>query len=265
LISSPDLKYSYTYLRDVSLPSRVAAGDEARRFFNQTSVEKQQYTIRDHPEAGYRNIKNKEIYMLREAKYFPACAKLVEELHALSKQCLQTIAATLQWDPSVLLNLIEVNTLPESGYSDSCLGLNHYSADDDSYGPILGQEHEDLGLLTLVCHTGVSALEIYDFVNDGGWMDVEAAQTSADVIVMVGETLSKISNRCYLPATHRVRRPKTMRTSIVYQLRCRKDAVLDSQLFESAITGRFCKPFCISGADYLLAEKEVRASISGSY
>ncbi len=262
----PELRYGYAYAHNVDLPSLCAAREEAETFFQQSITHKQQYTNAVYPEYGYRAIQNKQQVMLRDRLSFPHNVALAEELHQLAIQYLQQISHEMQWDPAVLLNLITPTAFPETGLTASCMRLNHYKAENDQNAdPILSAVHEDLVLLTFVCPTNVPGLEIYDFVGDGEWLDVEAQQNPQDVIVMAGEVLAKISNNYYLPASHRVRRPNQDRTSLVYQLRPRDDVILDSKLLTSPITGDFKQPFQISGQAYLKKERAKRISVNESY
>lgn len=71
------------------------------------------------------------------------------------------------------------------------------------------------------------------------------------MLLMAGESLSLISNGYYIPASHRVRTPKSSRLAINYHLRMKNGAVIDSNLLTSAMTGKFPKPFCMTANEFL--------------
>lgn len=158
-----------------------------------------------------------------------------------------------------------MHAFPENGYSHSLLRINNYtikpSIDDEIFSE---QPHQDLGLLTLVCPTDAPALQIYDYL-DLIWKNVEDNRENNVLIVMVGESLSTITNNYYLPATHQVSRPLKNRLSLVYHLRLRNSAILDSRLFESDITQKFSKPFYMTGEEYLKLETTNRISVNNTY
>lgn len=259
-----DLKYSYSFLKFKNISNLNSAKREAEKFFAQSEFEKFQFKQYDHPEIGYRKIHNKELYMLREKTKFPACAALAENLHQTCKKILENIAITLNLNPAVFLDLIDTNALPEKGYGNSLLRLNNYKIESCADDEILSEPHQDLGLLTLVCPTDVPALQIFDYI-DLEWKNVEKNRKHNELIVMVGESLSTITNNYYLPATHQVAKPLNHRLSLVYHLRLRNDAILDSRLFESNITQKFSKPFYMTGEDYLKFEATNRISVNQTF
>lgn len=259
-----DLKYSYDFTKLKCTSSFMSAKREAENFFAKSESEKLKFKQYDHPEIGYRTIRNKELYMLREKTTFPACANLAENLHQISKKILEHIALTLNLNPVLFLDLIDVHAFPEKGYSHSLLRINNYIIQSSIGDEIFSEPHQDLGLLTLVCPTDEPALQIYDYL-DLAWKNVEENRENNDLIAMVGESLSTITNNYYLPATHQVSRPLKNRMSLVYHLRLRNDAILDSRLFESDITQKFSKPFYMTGADYLKLEAMNRISVNKTY
>lgn len=286
-----DLKYGHTILSGVAPTFLSAARQNIQLYFSQPIDYKNQHVRTNQRELGYRNLGHKELFIVRERALpseLTVCAELASALHQLSLRCLELIAAELQLDAARLFDLVDTDGLPANGVSSSLLRILNYATvssplQSDRWIPAsvgmthngvtqldlnttpASDIHEDLGLLTLICHTGVPALEIYDFRTDQGWLDIETLQQPDDIIVMAGESLSLISNAYYLPATHRVRTPAQPRLSILYQLRCKQDAVLDSRRFETAVTGKFSKPFCMSGGEFLEKEISKRKSVSGSY
>jgi len=253
-------------LRDVLPGSYYSVLQPIRRYFLQNAAYKKQHHYLERDELGYRDLKHKEMFFIRNKqlpKELSVCAALIENLHVLSLECLRAISAELQLNDKNLLSVVDNEAVPETTCSSSILRVIYYRA--GMVNASACDIHQDLGLLTLLCPTNIPALEIYDHVADKGWMDIELAQGADDVIVMAGESLSLISNGYYLPATHRVRVPEEPRLSIFYQLRFKQDAIIDSQQFETAVTGKFAKPFCFTGAEFLHKEIKVRRSVNGSY
>ncbi|PIZ05055.1 MAG: hypothetical protein COY58_01310 [Gammaproteobacteria bacterium CG_4_10_14_0_8_um_filter_38_16] len=259
-----NLKYSFEFAELIDLNVMTAASAEAKIFFEKTESEKLFFVKKDYYDAGYRSIKNKELYMLRHKNEFSACSILAESLHELCKKILCNVACELKLAPSLFLDLIDETAIPKTGYGNSLMRLNHYKAQPGNREDILSEAHQDLGVLTLICPVETPALEIYDYLKYD-WVDVETHQEKNKIIIMVGESLSTITNHYYLPATHRVLCPTQNRTSLVYHLRFRNDAILDSKLFESEVTGKFHKPFRMTGEAYLKSETSVRKSVNGSY
>lgn len=263
-----NLKYGHAILQGVAPSLLTEAKRDIQTYFSQHANYKNQHVSTEHHELGYRNLGHKEVFMVRE-RNLPAelaiCQALASALHQLSLRCLDFIANELQINSTTLRNLVEVDMVPANGCSASLLRLLNYSGVAKDTISVAGDAHEDLGLLTLVCYTGVPALEIYDFRHDQGWLDIETLQNPDDIIVMTGESLSLLSNGYYLPATHRVRATTKPRLAILYQLRFKQDALLDSQQFETVVTDKFKKPFCITGKAFLEKEIALRQSVHGSY
>lgn len=259
-----DLKLGHTILRDSLFDDLQKARQSAVNFFALDSAYKNQFIRTDHLELGYRDISAKEMFLIRDAMVPPelsACVELAKTFHQLSCVCSDLISEELQMDANLLRNLIDTQAFPNNSLSSSVLRIIHYRADYDLPTDI----HEDLGLLTFVTHTGVPALEIYDFKNDLGWVDVEAQQNETDVIVMAGESLSFVSNGYYIPAPHRVRKPTRTRIAINYHLRLKQDVILDSNDLTTAVTGKFSKPFHLTAGEFLNREIQLRSSVNGSY
>ena len=97
------------------------------------------------------------------------------------------------------------------------------------------------------------------------WINAEKQSKTYDAIIMIGETLSQLSNGYLLPATHRVRTLLTSRISLVYQLRADPDALLDSTIFTNSKIGTHSKPFKLTGAEFYNKEIQGRTSVNGSY
>jgi 2OG-Fe(II) oxygenase superfamily len=261
------LKFGHTILRDALPHAYYPSLRSIHDFFQQSHAYKNQYVQQNDLELGYRHLHHKEMFFIRD-HHLPSellpCAELLTQLHQLSLECLKIIAQELAWPEKSLIEIVDTESLCKEKLASSILRLIYYHASDKQLQHAC-QIHQDLGLLTLICPTHVPALEIYDFVEDRGWLDIELLQGADDVIVMAGESLSLISNGYFLPATHRVRVPEKPRLSIFYQLRFKHDAVIESHQFETSVTGGFAKPFCLTGAEFLKNEINMRSSVNGSY
>lgn len=261
------LRYGFTIIPSEAPPSLFSARSSIQSYFHQPENYKKLHQRIDHAELGYRDLMHKETFMVRES-HLPnellPCLPLANDLHHIGLQCLRTISKELQWDENLLSNLVDVCAIPTVGIAHSVLRLIHYRKSHSILNPACNI-HQDLGLLTLVCFTGVPALEVYDYTHHTEWIDLELNQGKHDIIVLVGESLSLISNHYFLPASHRVRASNQDRLSILYQLRFKHDAMIDSTLFETPITGKFNQSFCMTGKDYLESEIKIRQSVNGSY
>lgn len=133
-------------------------------------------------ESGYRDLQHKELFMVKS-----------KQVPDLGLRCLQAVADHFCWDWAHISTLVEPVALPEHGQNDSVVRLVNYHPIDNSETGIDTDIHEDLGLFTFVLPTCVPALEVYDFVDGQGWIDVEAQQAATDVIVMAGESLCLLS------------------------------------------------------------------------
>lgn len=260
------LHYGHALLKEAAPQSYMAAKKGITDFFAQDQSYKDQHIRKEQFELGYRPFTHKELFLMREPqvpKELQFATQLASDLHDLSLKCMAYIASQLHLDSSVLLNLTEKKAFPEASLSTSVLRIIQYHPNGGNAEAC--DIHEDLGLLTLICHTGVPALEIYDFVNNTDWMDSERDQNPNDIIVMAGEALSYLSNGHYLPATHRVRKVNEPRLAILYQLRLKPDVILDSKLLETDVTGVFNKPFYRSSTEFMNTEIARRVSVNGSY
>lgn len=261
------LRYGYAIvsLSDRRLIESVVEGMKA--YFSKQEEEKQKQKKQGEIEWGYNALENKESFSVRNKALPEAlkeCIPYAESIHALAKEILQYVAKELGLESKTLLHLIEEKPLPNTGKSHSLLRLLHYYDAEPKEEQCGCGIHEDLGLLTLLPRANVPALEVFDF-RKGEWIDIESQMGPTDVLVMVGESLSKISNGYYVPCPHRVRQPTEARYSAVYQVRVSQDASMDSTQYESPITGAFSTPFNLTGQSFLQQEINRRTSVNGSY
>lgn len=61
----------------------------------------------------------------------------------------------------------------------------------------------DVGLITLIPRASTAGLEMYDWTT-GDWHAVEREKASNHCVLLVGETLSRLSNKYFSPTIHRV-------------------------------------------------------------
>ena len=87
---------------------------------------------------------------------------------------------------------------------------------------------------------------------------IESLLEEDKAIIMVDESLSKITNNYYVSATHRVIGTPEPRYSFVAQYRLKADTLIHSSDYETKITGPFSTLFTLSGEDIYRAEKARR-------
>ncbi|MEN9800824.1 MAG: hypothetical protein RL653_4521 [Pseudomonadota bacterium] len=90
---------------------------------------------------------------------------------------------------------------------NSVLRLIHYPPLRDKFipGGVRAAEHEDINLITLLCESTSSGLEI--LTREGEWLPVQALRGT--IVVDSGDMLSRVSNEKIPATTHRVVNPKT--------------------------------------------------------
>ena len=265
-----DLIYGHTILKNQVSNKIFEIKKQVKKYFEYEEKYKHLYAencTHAESESGYRNLQSKEQFMIRSLNLpteILSSILLAEQLHALGVCCLKKLAMRFGWDWSYISSLIEPCAFFKDGLNDSVFWLIKYIPTKNASG-IDTAAHQDLGLLTFVLPTGVPALEIYDFITNHGWINIEDQQGPADVIVMAGESLSLISNQKIVPATHRIRCVNTPRISMSYQMRFKSEAIIDSSRLTTEKTEAFSKPFCMTGADFLKSERKHRKSVNGSY
>jgi len=129
-------------------------------------------------------------------------------------------------------------------------------------GRLVAEPHRDLGILSLVIGSS-PGLEVVDGTI-GGWIPVEtppyahpASSTSnLTATILVGETLTHLTNGRYAPGRHRVFVPSVspeasnlppkddshFRFSLVFALRPHGPAVISTQALTTCVTGAFARP-----------------------
>lgn len=90
---------------------------------------------------------------------------------------------------------------------NSVLRLIHYPPLKEKFipGAVRAAEHEDINLITLLCESTGSGLEI--LTRDGEWIAVDALQGT--IVVDSGDMLHRVTNDVIPATTHRVVNPKS--------------------------------------------------------
>lgn len=111
----------------------------------------------------------------------------------------------------MLQALADYFALPKDTFADmardgnSVLRIIHYPPLRNLFvpGAVRAAEHEDINLITLLCESTASGLEI--LTRDGEWLPVEARE--GQIVVDSGDMLSRITNEVIPATTHRVVNP----------------------------------------------------------
>jgi isopenicillin N synthase-like dioxygenase len=87
--------------------------------------------------------------------------------------------------------------------------------------------HTDVGLLTIIPKSrGASGLHVFDWVD--GWMDIENGMPPNCAVVMVGETLTAITNHFISASVHEVAHVDGVRWSCPLQLLAQADCLINA-------------------------------------
>ena len=90
---------------------------------------------------------------------------------------------------------------------NSVLRLIHYPRLDSQFipGAVRAAEHEDINLLTLLCESTSSGLEL--LTREGDWLPIDALKGT--IVVDSGDMLHRVTNDVIPATTHRVVNPKS--------------------------------------------------------
>eukprot|EP01124_Arcella_intermedia_P006827 TRINITY_DN14121_c0_g1_i2.p1 TRINITY_DN14121_c0_g1~~TRINITY_DN14121_c0_g1_i2.p1 ORF type:complete len:322 (-),score=59.69 TRINITY_DN14121_c0_g1_i2:46-1011(-) len=191
------------------------------------------------------NQKAKESILVPDLLYpdelFDAGYDLMEELHHFSLQSLRILSDNIpSVDPEYIFSHCELDLLnpeqsnePELSFSLSHMNMLRYY---DPSKPIPVNQHTDQYLLTVIpLNSSNPSLEVWDF-KDKEWIPIERniksqypdAPCYSIGVVLVGETLSWITNDYFVSSLHRVVAPnKTARFSCPFFLSAQKNKILD--------------------------------------
>lgn len=123
---------------------------------------------------------------------------------------------------------------PDTPLSSTIFRFFHYYA---THGAVPACHiHTDIGLITLIPATNWPSLEVMDFERFD-WYNFERPLQPHDMMVLCGETLERLSAYYYRAVVHRVAPTVNERISLVYLMRARPDAVLDSVALQSPVLG----------------------------
>jgi isopenicillin N synthase-like dioxygenase len=133
------------------------------------------------------------------------------ELPAFKAQTLALFEALDAAAAVMLRALADYFQLPPQTFADmamdgnSVLRIIHYPPLKDQFipGGVRAAEHEDINLITLLCESTASGLEI--LTRQGDWLAVDALK--GQIVVDSGDMLSRITNEVIPSTTHRVVNP----------------------------------------------------------
>ena len=119
----------------------------------------------------------------------------------------------------MLQALADYFKLPRPTFSDmardgnSVLRIIHYPPLKDMFipGGVRAAEHEDINLITLLCESTSSGLELLSRQNE--WIAVDALK--GQIVVDSGDMLSRVTNEVIPSTTHRVVNPKSADDDVV--------------------------------------------------
>ncbi|MDP3152288.1 MAG: 2-oxoglutarate and iron-dependent oxygenase domain-containing protein [Archangium sp.] len=221
---------------DSDLIARTYA-DAARLFALQSEV-KQQYEVpggggqRGYTSFGKEHAKNRKVGDLKEfwhvGRELPAgsAKKSVYgdnpfpvELPTFKENSLALYRALDATAAVMLRALADSFKLPTETFADmaqegnSILRIIHYPPLKDMFVPggVRAAEHEDINLITLLCESTSSGLEI--LTRQGEWLTVDALK--GQIVVDSGDMLSRITNEVIPSTTHRVVNPVSTADDVV--------------------------------------------------
>ncbi|KAF8516088.1 hypothetical protein JB92DRAFT_2911679 [Gautieria morchelliformis] len=251
----------------------------SRTFFAQPQTIKNGFQVlaandQGSEEGWSRVVGEKELLTLRKGG--PTCPPAVEsqatalwkECGALMQQMVRGIEQSLGMPQCAFDNVVIPEcTMPREGGDrvETLLRMFRYerrSEADDAAAPhedeasgkgrLVSEPHRDLGLLSLVI--GASpGLEVFDSAV-GDWVPIEQppyAGPGLTATLLVGETLTRLTNGQYAPGRHRVFVPSSLspadddsqyRYSLVFALRPHANAIISTPALTTPVTGTFHFP-----------------------
>lgn len=123
-------------------------------------------------------------------------------LYRSLEQCAETMLEAL----ALYFELPHDTFVPMMKDGDSILRALHYPPLQEGVSPnaVRAAAHEDINLITLLCESKGSGLEV--LTHENNWLEVDAL--AGDLVVDSGDMISRVTNGV-IPATrHRVRNPK---------------------------------------------------------
>lgn len=176
----------------------------------------------------------KEFWQMRngaENPFSETSSKFFQLCSAMGETCLAALARGLEIPEAKLVS--EMVDSRDAPLSSTIFRFFHYFATN---GRDACQIHTDIGLITLIPASTLPSLEVLDF-DEFDWYNFETPLQRDDVMVLCGETLERLSAYYYRAVVHRVRPTLEPRYSLVYLMRARPEAVLDSVALQSRVLG----------------------------
>jgi isopenicillin N synthase-like dioxygenase len=189
-------------------------------------------------DVGYNNIPNvKEFFQMRrvaeEEKFpwppgLPNFKEIVTDIwnfqEELAREIMSYMATGIGMQAEKFLELMDPLVLPPNEFSHSIMGLYHYFQHNDLTETCY--THKDMGLISFIPRSEVAGLQVVDY-DANLWLDIEQVAQPTDVVMIVCETLDRITGGYYPANNHRVV-GTTDRHSIVFKLRAMNNAVIDT-------------------------------------
>ncbi len=203
---------------------------DAERLFDLPANVKQKYEVpggggqRGYTSFGKEHAKNRKVGDLKEfwhvGRELPAGSpkkatygdnQIPSELPSFHPNAVSLYKALDVAAAVMLRALADYFKLPTETFADmahdgnSILRIIHYPPLKDMFvpGAVRAAEHEDINLITLLCESTSSGLEI--LTRQGDWLAVEA--NKGQIVVDSGDMLSRITNEVVPSTTHRVVNP----------------------------------------------------------
>lgn len=229
--------------------------DALKTFYSRSEEYRSQFKIKDEIEYGYSVLPEKKCYVIRNSQVpeeFKLLTTYAEQAHQKAMRILSAIEKEMGVAQGTITGMVSEAPLPRAGKAPSVLRL--FSYDPSTSDGLATDQHEDLGLLTIILKTEVPTLEVVDFSGaNPEWVDIENRAKASEAIVLVGETLSTVTQGNYPAGTHRNLKSTQRRFSIVYQLRADPTAKIE---WEGTM---------ITIDEWMKKQKALRKSVNGSY
>ena len=269
----------------------------SRAFFAQSQAHKSEFRVlvgnsQGSEEGWSRIVGEKELLTIRRGG--STCPPSVEdeartlwrECGALMQEMTRGVEKSLGMHAAALDGVVSAECVMPEGGSDrleTLLRMFRYErrserADPDPAAPadsgkgrLVAEPHLDLGLLSLVI--GASpGLEVWHPM-ERAWIPIEEpphAGPGLTATLLVGETLTRLTNARYVPGRHRVFVPSApigddseddsqFRYSLVFALRPHISAIISTSTLTTPLTGAFAYP--IEG----VRARDLFAAIAGSH
>lgn len=211
---------------------------DAERLFGLPADTKRKYEVpggggqRGYTSFGKEHAKNRKVGDLKEfwhvGRELPAGSskkasygdnQFPTELPAFKANSLALYQALDAAAAVMLRALADYFKLPTETFAEmahdgnSILRIIHYPPLKDMFvpGAVRAAEHEDINLITLLCESTSSGLEI--LTRQGDWLAVDA--NKGQIVVDSGDMLSRITNEVIPSTTHRVVNPPSSAEDVV--------------------------------------------------